>query len=527
MASLNFNRSVRWNVGMIAVKRAAFTPDRAAVIFEDEPYTFKQLNDDANIIAHYLNSIGLIKGDRVAILALNCCEFIAFYFAAAKLGLIMVPLNFRLVGPELAYQFNDSGARFLIFHDVFTGSIEAIKDDIPVEKDKFIFLKSLMAKAPDCPNWAKNYADVIDGFSSAEPAAEPPVVLEDPLAIIYTSGVTGDPKGAVVNHVQTFFKVMNVSMGAIRYENDVFLAQLPLFHSGGLFISLTPALATGQTMVLRQGFDPIKFAEDIEKYKATTVFALTTMWRFILETGKLDEIDTSSVRTVLGGGERTPLSLIEALRDRGLYMQQGFGQTENSAMMSLGRDDVIRKQGSIGKPGWFSDIWIQGPGGDRLPPGEIGEIVAVGPLVMSGYWNKPEMTDSTIVDGVLHTGDLGYIDDEGYFYIVDRAKDMYRSGGENVYPAEIEKILYNHPDIQNTAIIGVADEKWGETGKMFLVPEEGKTLTLEDIHQFLDGKAARYKWPKHMEIIDALPMTATGKIKKADLKKKHGVKFNT
>jgi fatty-acyl-CoA synthase len=523
MTVIDYKRSVRWNVGMIAAKRAAMAPDKAAIIFEDQPLSFRKLNEEANRLARYFQSIGLKKGDRVAILALNCCEYLYFYFAAAKLGLIMVTLNFRLVGPELLYQLNDSGARFLLFHDVFSGNVSTIRNDIRVEPDKFIFLKSLMDKAPGCPEWAMDYFTVVAGFSVEEPVPDEPVFLEDPLAIIYTSGVTGDPKGAVVNHQQTFFKIMNVTMGAIRGEDDVYLAQLPLFHSGGLFISLTPALATGQTMILRQGFDPVKFAEDIERYKATTVFALTTMWRFILDTGKLDQVDTSSVRTVLGGGERTPLSLIEALRERGLTMQQGFGQTENSAMMGLGKDDVIRKQGSIGKPGWFSDIWIQGPSGEKLPPHEIGEIVAVGPLVMSGYWNKPEMTDKAIVDGVLHTGDLGYYDEEGYFYIVDRAKDMYRSGGENVYPAEIEKILYNHPDIENVAIIGVADEKWGETGKAFVVPQKGKTITLEQIHQFLDGKAARYKWPRHLDIIDALPMTATGKIKKADLKKRNGV----
>ncbi|MFO7965599.1 MAG: AMP-binding protein [Desulfobacterales bacterium] len=524
---IEYKRSARWNVGMIAVKRAANTPEKTAVVFEDEPLSYLTLNRESNRVAHYLQRIGLKKGDRIAVLALNCCEFIYVYFAAAKLGLILVPLNFRLVGPELAYQLKDSGARFLLFHDVFTGSLTAIKDDIPVEPDKFLYLKSLMEKAPERPAWAKNYVDETADLPVDEPTPDEPVHLEDPLAIIYTSGVTGDPKGAVVNHVQTYFKVMNVTMGAVRGENDVFLAQLPLFHSGGLFIGLTPALATGQTMILRQGFDPVKFAEDIEKYQATTVFALTTMWRFILDTGKLDDIDTSSVRTVLGGGERTPLSLIEALRERGLYMQQGFGQTENSAMMGLGKDDVIRKQGSIGKPGWFSDIWIQGPDGNRLPPGEIGEIVAVGPLVMSGYWNKPEMTENTIVDGVLHTGDLGYTDDEGYFYIVDRAKDMYRSGGENVYPAEVEKILYNHPDIRNVAIIGVADDTWGETGKAFIVPEEGKTVSLENIHGFLDGKAARYKWPKHAQTIDALPMTATGKIKKSELKKQYGVRLDS
>ena len=501
------------------------TPDKAAIIFEDQPITFKEFNEETNRAAHYLMSLNLKKGDRVAILALNCPEFIAVYFAAAKLGLILVPLNFRLVGPELEYQINNSGSRVLFFHDSFIPSFDAIRNKLAVDKDKYIFINALGSDKA-CPDWAVRYDQVVPGQSIAEPEPDYAVHLEDPLAIIYTSGVTGAPKGAVVNHNQTFFKIMNTSMGAHSTPDDVFLAQLPLFHSGGLFICLTPCFARGTTMILRQGFDPNKFAEDIETYKATTVFALTTMWRFILETGKLDSVDTSSVRATIGGGERTPISLIQALADRGLFMQQGFGQTENSAMMSLPLDDYQRKQGSIGRPGWMSEIWIQGPDGNPMPPNEVGEIVAYGPLVMSGYWNMPDKTAETIVDGVLHTGDLGYMDEEGYFYIVDRAKDMYRSGGENVFPAEVEKILYNHPKVSNVAIIGVPDDKWGETGKAFIVVEAGQELTQEEILSFLEGKAAKYKWPTQFEMIEALPMTASGKIKKAELKKAHGVRLD-
>jgi len=200
-------------------------------------------------------------------------------------------------------------------------------------------------------------------------------------------------------------------------------------------------------------------------------------------------------------------------------MQQGFGQTENSAMMLVPREDIQRKMGSIGKPGYFTEIWIEDKTGRKLPPGEIGEIVAKGPTVMSGYWNLPEITAQTIVKGVLHTGDLGYMDEEGYFYIVDRAKDMYRSGGENVYPAEVEKILLNHPDISQVAIIGVPDAKWGEVGKVFIVPKEkGKTISINEIRKFLADKIAKYKHPVHVEMLDELPLTATMKVKKSELK---------
>jgi fatty-acyl-CoA synthase len=304
--------------------------------------------------------------------------------------------------------------------------------------------------------------------------------------------------------------------------DDIVIANLPLFHSGGLFIVATPALNGGMTIVMRRGFDPNEFAEDVQRYKGTIVFALTTMWRMILDTGKLDQIDTSSVRCVVGGGERTPPSLFEGLAKRGLYMQQGFGQTENSAMMLLPREDIQRKIGSIGKPGFFTDIWIVGTNGKRLQPGEIGEIVARGPTVMSGYWNMKEETARTLENGILHTGDLGYMDEEGYFYIVDRAKDMYRSGGENVYPAEVEKILSGHPKIAMIAIIGVPDDKWGEVGMAFVVPVKGETIDEKEIIGYLKGKVAKYKYPAKFKYLDELPLTATMKVKKGDLKRKYG-----
>ena len=202
-------------------------------------------------------------------------------------------------------------------------------------------------------------------------------------------------------------------------------------------------------------------------------------------------------------------------------MRQGLGQTENSLMMMMPAEDVQRKVGSIGKPGFFTDVWIADEEGGKAPPGQIGEIMARGPTVMSGYWNLPEMTAKTIVDGNLHTGDLGTMDEEGFFYIVDRAKDMYRTGGENVYPAEAEKILAGHPKISNVAIIGVPDEKWGETGLVFVVPAEGETITLEEINEYLEGKLARFKHPKQIRYMKELPLTTTMKIKKSELKQKY------
>jgi len=509
---------MKWNVGKIICKRAQLTPEKVAFTYEDEPVSYARLNDATNRLANYFQSVGLKKGDRISVDLLNCPEFMAIYFAAAKLGLIFVPLNCRMVSGELEYQLNNCGARLLIFHDLFTKLIDPIRNSVNVDADKFICLQTGAAKDTACPEWATDFREIVEEQATTEPAVSDPIDIDDPLVIIYTSGVTGLPKGAVLSHGQTFFKCFQIMMYTDMREDDVFLSQLPLFHSGGLFIIATPVLCRGASFIMRRGFEPDQFAQDINTYKPTVIFALTTMWRFILNAGALEKVNISCVRRVLGGGERTPSSLLRDLESYGLCMQQGFGQTENSAMMMLPRKDILRKEGSIGLPGFFTDIWIEDEDGNKLPPGEIGEIVATGPTVMSGYWEMPDKTAETIVDGRLFTGDLGYTDEEGYFYIVDRAKDMYRSGGENVYPAEVEKVLANHPDIENAVIIGIPDEKWGETGKAIVVPVKGKTITIEDIHAYLSDKVAKYKFPSRLEIVAAFPMTATGKIKKSELK---------
>ncbi|ACL03434.1 AMP-dependent CoA ligase/synthetase (AssK1) [Desulfatibacillum aliphaticivorans] len=517
--------STHWDVGYIIKKREQNTPDKTAVIFEDEPFSYKQLNQGANRCAHYLQQLGIKKGDRIGVLMLNCMEFLECYFAAAKLGVIFVPLNWRLTGPELEYQINDSQCRLLLFHDCFFYSIDPVRSNLKVENDKFVYCQSGNPDAPARPDWAVDFHAGADDKPVSEPVPDSPIAMDDDLAIVYTSGVTGNPKGAVLSHGQTYFKCFQTSLYVQDNQdisaNEVMVAQMPLFHSGGLFIVATPVIFSGITLVMRRGFNPDEFAQDIERYKATAVFALTTMWRFILDTGKLDQIDVSSVRSVMGGGERTPPSLFEELAKRGLYMQQGFGQTECSAMTLVPKEDIQRKMGSIGKPGFFAHVWIGDNNGKELPPGEIGHILAKGPTVMSRYWNLPDMTEKAIVNGILNTGDLGYMDEEGYLYIVDRAKDMYRSGGENVYPAEVEKILAGHPKVLNVSIIGVPDEKWGETGAAFIVPAMGQELAEEEVLEYLQGKAARFKHPSKIFFVEELPLTATMKVKKMELKEEY------
>lgn len=512
---------MKWSVGKIASKRAALTPEKTAVIFEDTPITYSALNQEINRVANFFTGKGLRKGDRVAVDLLNCPEFLACYLASAKLGLIFVPLNFRMISREIAYQLNQCNCRLLVFHDLFIPCIEPVRHSIPVEADKYICLSTPSSECAPCPTWAVAYHQALEGVSTAEPEITEPIDLDDPLIILYTSGVTGNPKGAVITHAQTYFKCFQIINYTDMRQDDVFNSQAPLCHSAGLCAVATPTLCRGATLLMRYHFDAAQFARDIERYRATVVFGLTTMFRFILETGILDTLDISSVRLFFGGGERTPQSLLDALSEKGVSLLIGFGQTENSAMVLMPEEDIDKKPGSVGKPNFFTELWIENKKGERLPPGEIGEIVAVGPNVMKEYWDMPEETSKTIVNGVLHTGDLGYLDEDGFVYMVDRAKDMYRSGAENVFPAEVERVLADHPDIETVAIIGVPDERWGETGKAHIVCRPGQTLTLSDLHRFLQGKVARYKFPTLIDIVDSLPTTVWGKIKKAELKERH------
>lgn len=502
-------------------KRAILTPDRIAINYEGTPVTYRALNDEVNRVCHYFQEKGLRKGDRVAVDLLNCPQMLVCYFAAAKLGLIFVPLIYRLMPRELEYQINRCGARLLIFHDDVLKNIEKIHESVCVEEDNFIFLKSDDVGSPDCPGWAKDYYQCIDGCSSSEPIIEEQIDLDDPLLILYTSGVTGDPKGAVISHGQNYFKSFHIIDYTDMRKDDVFLCHVPLCHSGGLCAAATPCICRGSTLVIRKKFDPAQFALDIEKYRATIVVAFVTMLRFVLQTGILDKVDVSSVRVLFGGAEVTTRGFINKLAEKGLYLLAGYGQTENSSMVVMPNDILSKKPDSCGLPNFFSDVWIQNEKGEKLGPFEVGEIVATGPNVMSGYWDAPEETKNTIVDGVLHTGDQGYVDEDGYFYMVDRIKNMYRSGGENVYPAEVEKIILDHPKIENVAIIGIPDETWGETGKAYIVCSEGETLAKEDIFNFLNEKVARYKIPKHIEFIDSLPLTASGKLRKSMLQEMH------
>ncbi|MBF2754234.1 MAG: AMP-binding protein [Gammaproteobacteria bacterium AqS3] len=512
---MQYEDNLTWSIGRLFDKWVIRQSEKTAVIFDDVPVSYGELNSAVNRLCRSLQAMGVKKGDRVAGMGKNALPPVALYLAAAKLGLVAVPINNRLVGAELAYQLNNCSVSALVFDADFANSVRDAVAQTDIRPER-----TLVYGGEVEASLGRSYDAVTGEQPDTAPVIEEPVNLMDPLAIIYTSGTTGAPKGAVTNHLQTYFKFMNIVLGADLRQDDVMLAPMPLFHSAGLFICLTPMLLRGGSIVTRKAFDPALYVQDCRTHRPTLTVAITTMFKMIMQHAEPGSDVFSSLRYCSGGGERTPQSLLDELQDKfGMRLRLGFGQTENSAMAGQQQDDIGRVD-TVGRAGFFSDIWIENPEGERLPPDSIGRIMAQGPTVMSGYWEMPEKTAETIRNGVLNTGDLGTMDAVGRLALVDREKDMYRSGGENVYPAEIEKLLMDHPKVFNAAVIGVADEEWGEVGRAFVVARPGETVAPQELLDHLDGRLAKFKWPRQFEMVDALPMTESGKVKKAELKQR-------
>ncbi|MFH1626062.1 MAG: long-chain fatty acid--CoA ligase [Pseudomonadota bacterium] len=504
------------NVGDWIRKRAVLSSGKTAVIFEEKEFTYQQVNERVNRLAHAISDRGIKKGDRVAVLFHNCHHFLEAYFAAAKLGAIFVPLNFRLVGPELEYMLNDCKAEVLIYNSDFAEVAGSIRSHIPVKRGNFIQVGG------ETPPWALDYEGLLTRYPTSEPEVKEEVGIEDPQMIMYTSGTTGEPKGALLSHRKTFYNTFNADIYFDISSSDRMLVVMPLFHSGGLNIMAVPILYKGGTAVIQRHFDPEEVLRLIEKYKITLMMAVPTMLNFMLKKTDMERYDLSSLKTCMTAGEVCPLSLIKEYQRRNIPIRQVFGQTETSIMLWLPEEDSIRKSGSVGLPVFHSDVRVVNEKGEDVVPGETGEIVVKGPIEMIGYWNLPTETAQTMRDGWLYTGDLARVDDEGYVYIVDRARDMFISGGENVYPVEVEKVYATHSDILEVAVIGVLDEQWGEVGKAVIALREGRTMTEKEAIAFCKGKLAKYKIPKSVVFVDELPKTASGKIKKGPLREKYG-----
>lgn len=501
-----------WNLAKVVQKWAQFRPDKVALRLAGTGHTYRDIDAESSRIARWLRDRGCEVEDRVAVLGRNGATTVHCFLAVLKVGATYLPLSTRLTTPELLFQLRDAGASMLLFDDEWKAQIEsgAIGRELP---ELQCIAYSAIGSSP-----GTRQTQAVAAPPCEQPAADcVRLDLSTPLALLYTSGTTGEPKGVVTSHLQTFFKAFQVVNYLDLRESDVVMTQMPLFHSGALFALLVPVLSRGATFVTRERFSAQTFLLDLEREAPSVVCCTTTMLRFIMDAIGAQKRDFSSVRVLFGGGERTPRSLLEQIKAvTGLSLRMGYGQTENSFMALQDAGEVLSHFGSVGRAGFFTDVWIDG---QAAPPGAVGELVACGPTVMSGYWKRPDDTAKAMRNGGLHTGDLGYADEDGRLYFVDRQKDMYRSGAENVYPAEVEKHLLDHPDVANAAVIGVDDALWGEVGKAFVVCRDDCQVDAAALREYLAARLASYKVPKHIEFRDELPLTASGKVRKSELKR--------
>ena len=508
---------------MVAMSRISFDwlerweelkPDKTALIdvYTNRSYTYREFNRRANRLANgWRDKWGIQQGDRVGILAKNCGEYLESLFAAAKIGAILVPINIRLAGPELSYIINDSEPRGLIVGEDYVAAISEIKHNISGMNYLLLDGSASQDMTP--------YEDFLESSDDQVPQLQAPVTLDDPQVILYTSGTTGYPKGSIQTHGNILFNSINAILSLDIISSDIFLCGLPMFHTGGLHVQTTPTLHAGGTVVIMRSFDAREALKLIDEGKVNTVFFVYTMWQFMCEHADFHRTNFSGLRMAWSGGGPCPLPVLKAFQDKGVPLSQGYGLTEAGPDATiLLAEDSIRKLGSIGKSSFHNSIRIVDDNDTDVSQGEVGEILLRGPTVTPGYWNKPEATAESLKGGWFHTEDLGFMDEEGYYFIVDRKKDMIISGGENIYPAEIEKVIYQHPKVAKVAVIGIPHEKWGEVGHAVVCPKKGEKITEEEITNFLMDKLARFKIPKSVSFMEELPQSPSGKILKRVLK---------
>ncbi|MBN1849584.1 MAG: AMP-binding protein [Deltaproteobacteria bacterium] len=495
------------NIGDWIVKWSRITPDKTAIMDDEQEFSYKELNDRCNRLTNYLLKQGVGKGDRIAIISHNCHQFMEIFFASSKVGAVFVPLNWRMAVTEIVGVLNDCSPKFIFFEGEFSDLIISVREKVE-------HIERYIGLGDHGLSWADAYDD-IESFPATEPFGLAPTSFEDPHIILYTSGTTGEPKGAILSIRKAFYNTLNANIFFGLTPADIFLVSRPLFHSGGLLIDSLPTLYKGATVMYKRRFSTREYLEAVVRYQVTISEPAATFLNFLLKESDYDlSSNLRSLRSFYTGGERVPPTLIKAYHEKGLPLSQLFGMTETSTVTWLPAEYTYRKIGSVGKPVFHGEVKIVNKEGNEVAPGETGEILVGGPILMSGYWNKPEQTKECIKEGWLYTGDLATVDDEGFIYIIDRSKDTYISGGENIHPAEVEKSLLTNPKIFDVAVYGVPDEKWGEVGKASIVLKDGQQMTQDEVLAFLDGRIGKYKIPKHIEFIKELPMTATGKIKR-------------
>ena len=506
------------NLGHIIHKHAQERPDEVAIVYDGRSVTFAGYNAHVNRLISAFDAFGVGAGERVAILSKNNAAYLKVYGACEKGGRIAVPMNWRLAASEAAFLLNDSGARILFFEEEFWPAVESIRHEAPS-------MEQLVCIDGDLPG-CHGYTELIANHADREPPVSP---SDDDIAwIMYTSGTTGRPKGAMLTHGAQWARTSFI-IDLLQYtERDATLHVMPFFHIGGRVFSLNHFVAGGKNVILRR-FDARRTLELIERERVTTLHIVPTMLALLLDEPDYDEFDLGTLRLVLYAGGPMPVELLRrAITKMGPIFCQGFGQTESGPTITQllphehvldGDPALVARLGSCGKAVAGVQVRLVDDQDRDVPLGTVGEAIVKSDFIMRGYWNNPEETAKVLRGGWLRTGDMLRQDADGYYYVVDRKKDMIISGGENIYAREVEETIYGHPAVQEAAVIGVPDEKWGEAVKACVVLRNGSAPPSEDdLVNYCRERLARFKAPKSVDFLTSLPKNASGKILKRDLR---------
>lgn len=488
-------------------------PKKHAIIFNERQITYEELNQRVNRLANGLSKIGVGKNDLVMVHLKNSPDIIITYYAIIKLGATVVPLNVMYIAHEIRYVGADTGAKAIIVDSESVGIIDGIKADLPL-------LKSVIVVGDGVPEGAINYNDLISGSS---PGYFPPDCdLDDITSIIYTSGTTGRPKGATQTHRSIMSNVSSFCNVNKLNRDDRLLCALPLYNNFAINVVMMSCIYVGATMVLVDRFEGEKVLQHITKHGATYFAGTPTMFIYLLQAYDPSRHSTRTLRVVNCGGAHCSLKVIEDVEKTfNAVFLNGYGQTEGCGFTTLNPIVGVRKPESVGVP--LSNVWVKIVDDDdtELPAGKVGEIIEKGDVFsVHGYWKRPDVNSEYYKNGWFYSGDLGYVDEDGYLYVVDRKQDLIITGGANIYPAEIEDILYTHPAVALVAVIGIPDEIKGELAKAYIVKKKGVEVTEKDIINYVRDKIAKYKAPKLVEFVDGLPQGPTGKILKKELRAK-------
>jgi acyl-CoA synthetase (AMP-forming)/AMP-acid ligase II len=503
-------------IGSWPTRRAFLSGDRTALIAGERRITYTELDRRTDQLARAFRAEGVRRGDRVAGLLFNSPAFLETMLATAKLGAVFVPMNLRLSPAEVTYLLADSGADLFVYSAPLAPVARAALTGEGVR----VRTRVVVGGEP-----ADGESEFEQLLASGDPRAlGTDVDGSDLSCLMYTSGTTGRPKGAMLTHDNHLWNVVNtLSFGRGLRESDVTVTVAPMFHIGGLGVHTLPLLYVGGTNLLLPSFDPAQTLEAMARERATVQFMVPAMWAALMAVPDFDRHDLSALELAVSGGAPCPLPVLEFFQGKGLPFQEGFGMTETAPAVSiLDADHVKEKAGSIGRAVFHVDARIVDEHDVDVPTDRVGELVVRGPNVFTGYWGLPEATAEAFRGGWFHTGDLGRMDPEGFITLVDRKKDMIITGGENVYPIEVEQVLYRHEAVREVAVVGVPHSQWGETPVAVVALMEGAEVAADELITYARGRLAHFKCPTRVVVVPELPRNATGKVLKTVLRQEHG-----